>query len=148
MDDEAGIDVNSCLQVVGWRLWPFADPHRPSIELTLHQSVALFAIELSGELIEFDAPHPEGFKRRCRRARHFIRFAGVALIQTDQILGDPAIETGSLFRNLSPGACRCPKLGAVERHQARREKALISTEQHKGSAGRHDRCTVVASKVR
>jgi hypothetical protein len=60
---------------------------------------------------------------------------------------------GSLFRNLSPaynafGACRCPKLGAVERHQARREKALISTEQHKGSAGPHDRCTVVASKVR
>jgi hypothetical protein len=46
---------------------------------------------------------------------------------------------GSLFRDLSPthnafGACRCPKLGAVERYQARREKALISTEQYKGSA--------------
>jgi hypothetical protein len=111
------------------------------------------AIELSGELIEFDAPCPEGFKRRCRRARHFIRFAGVVLIQTDQILGDPAIEMGSLFRDLSPthnafGACRCPKLGAVERYQARREKALISTEQHKGSAGPHDRGTVVASKIR
>jgi hypothetical protein len=37
---------------VGRRLWPFADPHRPGIELALHQSVALFAIELSGELEE------------------------------------------------------------------------------------------------
>jgi len=42
----------------------------------------------------------------------------------------------------------CPKLGAIERHQARCEKVLISTEQHKGSACLHDRYIVVAAKVR
>jgi len=36
----------------------------------------------------------------------------------------------------------------VERHQPRREQALIPAEQHKGSACPHDRCAVVAAKVR
>jgi hypothetical protein len=92
--------------------------------------------------------------KRCRRrVRCFIRFAGVALIQTGQIFGDPAVETDGLFCNLSPthnplGAGCCTELRPVERHQPRREQALIPAEQHKSPACPHDGCTVVAAKVR
>ena len=81
------------------------------------------------------------------------RFARVARIQTGQIFGDPAVETDGLFCNLSsahnpPGAGCGTELRPVERHQPRREQALIPAEQHKSPACPHDRCAVVAAKVR
>ena len=47
VDDEASLCVDGRLYVIGRRLWPFADPHRPGIGLALHQSIALFASSLA-----------------------------------------------------------------------------------------------------
>ena len=70
-----------------------------------------------------------------------------------QILGDPAVETSGLLRDLSAahdalGAGRCSKLRAVERDQPRREQALIPAEQHKCSACPYNCRAVVAAKIR
>jgi hypothetical protein len=91
------------------------------IELALHQSGGLFAIELSDQMIELGLPRSEGGKCRSGRARRFVGFIGIVLIQTGQILGDPAVEMGCLLGDLSPphnalGARRCSKLRAVECH--------------------------------
>jgi hypothetical protein len=53
VDDQAGVGIDGRLHIVGRRLRSLANPHRPGIELALHQRGALLGIELGGQAIEF-----------------------------------------------------------------------------------------------
>ena len=119
------VSIDSRLHVIARWLWSFADPHGPGIKLAFRQSIAIFLIKLGSQAIKLDAPHLKSLKRRCRCAGASSG-SRTSLTQIGKILGDPAVETASLFRNLSPahnalGTCRSAELRTIERHQPGRE---------------------------
>jgi hypothetical protein len=66
----------------------------------VNQEVVLNDIELGGgDQVRVAS---EDLKRRCGRAMRFIWFAGISLIQTGQIVSDPAVGTGCLLSDLAP----------------------------------------------
>ena len=93
VDNESTLDIDCRLQIIGRRLAARADAHRPGIEFAVDQGVAPLGIELGGQAIEFGATLSQCLECSRCRVRRVIEFAGVALVQSGQILGNPAIET-------------------------------------------------------